>query len=125
MGEFRNILDQTADLIAVAIAEVNEFGCPHCGYRSGSMPMQAGGTGVWVCGECGVTSCILAEGVTKSRIGFSDEYPELQDHPRRGIPAHGKADKRPVTGEYFSSRGVGADHTPGCYICGGEPNLYA
>jgi hypothetical protein len=28
------------------------------------------------------------------------------------------------TSERFTSRGMGLDNTPGCFICGGEPHLY-
>jgi len=110
-------------LIAVLGSEVNEFGCPYCGYRSGSMPMSGGGGGIWTCGDCGGTCVVLADGVTKSPIGLgrgNDEtvYPELRDHPRRGIPKHGRPDKKPEGGgEFFRSRGIGLDDCT-CFICG-------
>ena len=28
-------------------------------------------------------------------------------------------------GVWFSPRGIGSDHTPGCFCCGGEPGLYS
>lgn len=28
-------------------------------------------------------------------------------------------------GEKFHPRGIGSDHTPGCFCCGGDPGLYA
>jgi hypothetical protein len=76
------------------------------------MPVYAVGSGVWKCGDyenCGKSCCVLAEGKTKSSLGFGNEnepiYPELQDHPRRGIPSHGRPDKQPITGgEFFNSR---------------------
>lgn len=107
-------------VIAVSVTELNQFGCPHCGYRSGSTPLSFGGAASWRCGsnECGKTSCILAEGLTKSPIGFGDFYPALQDHPRRGIPSHGNLDKRPSPfSEYFRSRGIGLDACT-CFVCG-------
>lgn len=42
-------------------------------------------------------------------------------HPRKGIPAHGAADRRPDCGEYFSSRGLGMDGRLECFVCGGAP----
>jgi hypothetical protein len=84
---------------------------------------------VWVCGseDCGERCCILAEGITKSPVGFGEEefYPELQAHPRHGIPKHGNPDKKPDNGgEFFRSRGIGSDETPGCFVCGGKKGLY-
>lgn len=107
-------------VIAVSVTELNLFGCPHCGYRSGSSLLSFGGAATWRCGsnECGKTSCILAEGLTKSPIGFGDFYPTIQDHPRRGVPSHGNPDAKPEGGgEYFSSRGIGVDVCP-CFVCG-------
>lgn len=47
-------------------------------------------------------------------------------HPREGIPKHGRPDQRPEGGgDYFRSRGVGMDHTPGCFVCGGAPGFYS
>ncbi len=114
---------------AVAIAELNLFGCPHCGFRSGSASLQARGAAVWSCGECGRTSVLLSEGLRRSPIGlgtaYGTAYPRLRNHPRRGIPAHGTADQQPNGGgEYFSSRGIGMDTTPGCFACGGKSDLY-
>lgn len=104
--------------IAVSFKEVEQFGCPHCGYRSGYSPISVSGTSVViVCGECGKSFAALADGVTKSSIGFGDFYPELQAHPRQGIPSHGKPDKRTEGGgEFFSSRGIGLDSCT-CFVC--------
>jgi len=104
--------------IAVSLDSVKESGCPYCGYRSGTTPISGGGTAIFTCGECGKTCAILTEGVTKSRIGFGDYYPELQEHPRKGIPSHGTPDKRPDGGgEFFHSRGIGLDSC-NCFVCG-------
>lgn len=114
--------------IAVSLSEHKQFGCPSCGYRSGYTPMSAGGTAVWDCAspECRKTSLILADGLTRSAIGIGDSYPELQTHPRRGIPSHGAPDKRPDGGgEFFGSRGIGCDSTPGCFVCGGVGGMYS
>jgi hypothetical protein len=142
--------------IAVSNSELNEFGCPTCGYRSGSMPVQMGGTGVWRCGECGGSCYVLADGLQEASFGGSDDgagytiplrargkadgdegatgqnepkapvehvptpgRAQLQPHPRRGTPAHGRPDKRPPGGgEYFDSRGLGMDTGPSCFVCG-------
>lgn len=118
---------ETQSVIAVSVKELQEFGCPHCGYRSGYTPISGGGTAVWTCGSeaCGKICCVLGEGVIKSTIGFGDFHPELQAHPRRDIPSHGRTDKKPDgEGEFFHSRGVGLDMTPGCFVCGGDKRLH-
>ena len=127
LGTMLSAIEQ--EFLAVRDEEAIEFGCPHCGFRSGSSMLQAGGAAIWSCGECRKTSVILAEGLHRSPIGFGTEYgnahPKLRPHPRRGIPAHGTADRRPDGGgEYFSSRGIEMDTTPGCFVCGGETNLH-
>lgn len=113
--------------IAVSVSELQEFGCPWCGYRSGFTPMSVGTTTLWECAdrECRRTCMVLANGVKVAAIRVGDgAYPELQGHPRRGIPSHGTPDKRPDDGsEFFGSRGVGADWTPGCFVCGGKYDL--
>ena len=117
---------QTVPVIAVSGIEFIEFGCPHCGYRSGTSPISGHGSAVFKCGsaDCGKISCILAQGITKSSIGFGGFYPELQAHPRRGIPSHGQPDKRPEGGgEFFRSRGIGMDHCS-CFVCGTKGLVY-
>lgn len=118
-----------SSMLAVAGFDVAQFGCPHCGFRSGSATLQVGGSAIWSCGECRTSSVILADGVSRSSIGittpYGNVYPKLHPHPRHGIPAHGTSDRRPDGGgEYFSSRGIGMDTTPGCFVCGGEPGLH-
>ena len=96
--------------------ELYRWGCPHCGYRSGSTSISHAGWASWRCGDCTKYSDILADGMTVYVNGTTKLV--LQDHPRRGIPAEGRRDARPTTGgEFFSSRGVGTDSTPGCWIC--------
>ncbi|MEX0930601.1 MAG: hypothetical protein WDZ79_02890, partial [Candidatus Paceibacterota bacterium] len=85
-----------------------------------------GGAAVWTCGSegCGRTCCVLADGVNRSPLGVDDFYPELQVHPRRGIPSHGRPDKKPDgDGEFFNCRGIGLDTTPGCFVCAGDEEL--
>ena len=61
---------------------------------------------------------MLGKGLLKSAIGFGDFYPELQEHPRIGIPSHGRPDKRPEGGgEFFQSRPIGLDRVD-CFVCG-------
>lgn len=112
--------------IAVSIDDLQTFGCPYCGYRSGYTPISGYGTAVWVCGECGKTSCVLAKGLEVSRISFGSPpvYPKLVEHPRKGIPAHGALDTRPEHGEFFRPREIGSGVTPGCFVCGGPERLY-
>ena len=89
-----------------------------------------GGTAMLTCGDCKRGFAALAEGLTKSTIGFAGlretYYPELAPHPRIGIPSHGRPDTQPKDGgEFFASRGIGMDYTPGCFVCGGEEGLYS
>ncbi len=112
------VKEKTELPIAVSLSEHKEFGCPHCGYRSGSKLLEYNGSASWKCGECGKYSCILADGRKKSGIGFGNYYPELQDHPRRGTPSHGRRDKKPEGGgEFFHPRGIGLDDCV-CFVCG-------
>ena len=87
--------EKNKSVIAVSVVDLREFGCPHCGHRSGYNHISGNGTGVWQCGSqgCGMVCCYLAEGVTKSTISFGDFYPELQVHPRCGSPSHERPDK--------------------------------
>ncbi len=122
---------ETNSPIAVSVEELQQFGCPYCGYRSGHSSISGRGGVVWYCGdgECGRSCVGLSKGLSESPfgIGSGEEtvYPKLQDHPRRGILAHGKLDKKPENGgEFFQPRGIGLDQTPGCFVCGGDPGLY-
>lgn len=108
--------------IAVKNAEMKQWGCPSCGYRSGHNMISGRDGALWKCGECGYTCVILADGILESPYSFenangSQYYPTLKDHPRHGIPAHGKLDKRPEGGgEFFYARGIGLDNCT-CFVC--------
>lgn len=105
-------------VIAISGNDVQKWGCPYCGYRSGYTAISGGGTSVVFCGECKRSFAVLAQGVEKSTVGFADFYPKLQEHPRKGIPAHGKPDMRPEGGgEFFWSRGIGLENCD-CFVCG-------
>lgn len=119
-------MSEQKQIVAVSAEEHAKFGCPYCGYRSGSTAVSCAGTFTWDCGECRQGSVILAQGVTQSVIGFGESkyHPELQKHPRFGTPSHGRRDQRPAGGgECFNSRGIGLDTTPGCFVCGGESEM--
>ncbi len=111
--------------VAISIKEAEQFGCPYCGFRSSFSPVASLGTELRICGECDGDYAILTDGTTQSAIGFrGGYYPKLSIHPRRGIPCHGRPDIRPEQGgEYFHSRGIGIDTTPGCFVCGGSTEL--
>lgn len=112
-------------VIAVSESDHKQFGCPTCGYRSGHSHVSFSGAMTWRCGECDTTCVVLAEGVDVSPIGFGQDHPELQTHPREGIPSHGRPDERPKSGgEFCEPRPVGMDRTPGCFICGGDDDLH-
>lgn len=118
MGGMREAYEQT--IVAVALTEMQSFGCAFCGYRSGSSSIQNGGTAMWQCGECGQTTVALMD-VTKSSIGIGTPYgyvyPKVRKHPRYGRPSHGRLDEHPLRGENFRSRGIGLDLCQ-CFVCG-------
>lgn len=113
-------------MIAVSWSSYEKSGCINCGceYCYNNSGLQGGGTADVTCGECGKQFVILADGLTKSRIGYGTnrkdakgetifEYPTLQEHPRKDIPKHKyvRPDVRPVNGigEFCNPRGVGYD----------------
>jgi hypothetical protein len=118
-----------SDVIAVHMQALMDWGCPYCGYRSGSTGVSGNSSATWRCGECEKTSIYLGDGVEVSAVGLGTGkdtyYPVLESHPREGTPSHGSPDNPPaVGGEYFSPRGIGLDSTPGCFVCGGKDGLY-
>ena len=110
-------------MIAISWSDYRKFGCPNCGCdsaRGGNV--SGGGTQEGTCRECKETFVILSDDIRKSSIGFGTdkkdengntvfEYPERQEHPRKGIPWHPwiAPDPRPEYGEYWSPRGIGYD----------------
>lgn len=110
-------------MISVNVKEENLYGCPNCGcdtwtrdncYRSD----QPAGT----CKSCGIHYQIVADGITKSEIGFGTgrkdkdgqsivEYPKVIPHPRKGIPCwhYEYPDLKPKCGEYWKPRPIGYD----------------
>ncbi len=91
--------------------------------------MSGQGAMSWTCGECGRGCFVLAVGIGVSPFGIgmrdgTTVYPEVQEHPRKGIPKRGRQDKQPDGGgEFFGARGIGMDKTPGCFVCGGKRTL--
>lgn len=125
---------EKTNVIAISFKSFELYGCPYCGYRSGYTPVFGGGSTVFECGECRATSVLLADNLSVSSIGLCNtttpgnptQYPKLQEHPRKGIASHGNADPKPKNGgEFFRSRGIGLDQTPGCFVCGGNETLHA
>lgn len=112
--------------IVVSTEELDSWGCPHCGYRSGYAHISFGNTHLWTCSECRETSIALTGG-SQQTASFNDHGPlSIQSHPRKGTPSHGTPDKRPEGGgEFFWVRGIGTDNTPGCFICGGQSELHS
>lgn len=127
-GALSTVMD--ARIIAISVSDLKEFGCPYCGYRSGYTSISGHGSLAWKCGECGKGTIGLSQGVKKSTFGIGTDkgdfmYPRVRKHPRHGIPSHGKTDVRSLDGtEKFSSRGIGLEQTPGCFVCGGPKTLH-
>jgi|GEM_PF-5599261 len=116
------------NIIGIHILDFQKYGCPHCGYRSGSFMVGMDGSTTFECCECEKTSVLLGEGIEISSIGFGDPpvYPTRKKHPLHGIPAHGNADvKPPKGGEFYDILGtIGEKIECGCYICGQENMLH-
>ena len=121
---------------AVTSSDLDKWGCPHCGYAYASFHLNCGNAAAGNCGECGGGINAVADGMTQSPIGIGrrdkdgkeyTEYPKVIPHPRAGKPKHEKPDTRPegkdTTAEFFASRGVGTDMTPGCFVCGGKEGM--
>jgi hypothetical protein len=85
--------------IAVSSEEYESSGCPYCGCYPGRLVMDSRDlvkeitpTSIFICNEskCKKIYIVLANDVIKSSFEFSDCYPELQEHPRKGRPRHEK-----------------------------------
>lgn len=111
-------------MIAISYSDNLRYGCPSCGCNIAIVDNSYGrGTTPVTCEECKTHYVILADGLNKSQIGFGTnkkddkgetifDYPELQEHPRKGTPWHPYVwpDPRPEGGgEYWNSRGIGYD----------------
>ena len=105
------------NIIAISIEDYLKYGCPYCGCDSARGGfMSTNRTHIGVCRECEKSFVILHDKCKKSDIGFGlgdgkYAYPELQEHPRKGIPWHPwiPKDDKPEYGEYWKSRGIGYD----------------
>ena len=79
--------------MAIKKKDLDMFGCPVCGYR-GLILERCGRSGLWRCQDpdCNYTCIALFKKAKKSSIGIEFYgriiYPELQIHPRKGIPVH-------------------------------------
>jgi hypothetical protein len=78
--------DQDKPAIAVSDIDMDRWGCPHCGYHQGQIPLTAEGTFLWVCVDCKQSCHVLVSGLDQSTISTKgdDVYPSLQPHPRHG-----------------------------------------
>lgn len=87
-------------MIAININDFYKYGCPKCGCNSATVPNKDDkGTSIHICLECHSKYIVLDDGVNKSSIAVNTntkdkdgyniiEYPELQSHPRKGLPCH-------------------------------------
>lgn len=86
-------------MIAISGLDFSRYGCPYCGRDAYKIHFATEfGVSQVTCQDCKKDFLILSYDIKKSPIGFmvkdskgdiSFEYPELQPHPRQGIPAHG------------------------------------
>ena len=110
-------------MIAISANDKDNYGCPFCGCDTATLGhMYGSGTFPVMCSECKKKYVILANEVSKSTFGFGTnekdengetiyEFPELSEHPRKGIPSHKYVpeDVKPEYGDYCRPRGVGYD----------------
>ncbi len=116
---------------AISQKELEELGCPVCGYAYGTWGFMGGGGVAVGCGNksCQATFYVLGDGINvfdgcsfshKNNKGeYIDIKPSLKPHPRRGIPAWGKReDRRPKKGGEFFTNPKESTYKHGlCFIC--------
>lgn len=83
------------DYAVIHFSDYKKYGCPRCGNFNCFTSASGGGTNIVTCSdqECGVGYAIVHDDLNRSTIGFGTEnggaeYPEVQKHPREGIPGH-------------------------------------
>lgn len=110
--------------IAVRFSQFQEYGCPYCGYEVGYVSMSGPGASIWVCSDCQRGVVVAHDEATHIPIHINGVEPKIVEHPRYGTPKHGPPDTYHDGRAQFNSRGLGLDHTPGCFVCGGDHDLY-
>jgi len=112
-------------VVAISASQASLHGCPYCNCSKYEIRLLGKGATV---ADCADPTCnnpgdfvILAEGVTRSPIGFNGPsgpyHPELIPHPRARNASHGVVDKRPQGGgEFFTPLGVRME-TGFCLVC--------
>lgn len=87
-------------MIAIKWSDYQKYGCPKCGCNSARSGNVSGrGTAFGTCRECKENFVVLSDEITRSAFGYCTgkkdsqgkdifEYPEVQEHPRNGIPCH-------------------------------------
>lgn len=113
------------NVIGISCSDYEQFGCPVCGYSLGRKFLRVYGASRNFCDnpDCGVDFVVLPNGIDTAPFSVIDKNgtsftPELQEHPRKGTPAHGNTDdKTYYKYELFNSRGIGLDHCT-CFVCG-------
>ena len=87
-GQFVNAINGNA---CINFSDYQKYGCPYCGYDLGHTSISGGGSSSGRCGKCNVWYTVVADGLTRSPVGYGSgngpaEYPEVQPHPRRDLP---------------------------------------
>ena len=112
--------------VAISVEDAQKWGCPHCGFHCRIRDAEGLHSSSCRCSACGKGFEVLGNGIKKSGIAYvfrdgDRVYPTLRPHPRQGIPSHDLEDVRPEGGgEFFSSRGIGYDSFPACFVCGAQ-----
>jgi len=118
------MIEQDPEIVpAYAVSEMQKWGCPSCGFRSGTTPMSQGGAAHWRCGDadCGKGCVILNDDLERIPDSWLSVQGVRTKHPREGTPARGRPDKRPEEGgDYFRPRQIGKDMVPSCFVCGAD-----
>ena len=87
--------DEIVESIAISEADWQKFGCPFCGHAVMHRFISGSGSTLGRCASCNNPFCALEKGVKRSAIPIMGTSPELQEHPRKGIPRHGAEENQP------------------------------
>lgn len=83
----------------ISQSDCEKYGCPYCGYDLRYTSISGGGASSGRCGKCDVWYTVVADGLTRSPVGYGSgdgpaEYPEVAPHPRRDLPVENWPAKR-------------------------------
>lgn len=78
--------------LCVTFSDLDEWGCPSCGYAQGVIGQAKEGTAVWICRCCGKPAHVVVPQLSQSTIpafeveeGMKPFFPKVKEHPRKGM----------------------------------------